>query len=161
MVVKLVCRGPAVSFQITILKVLAGHPDGRASVAELTRYVSILMSSGSDWTDRMRGLAARAPKLEIFADSFVLRDDRGWCITDSGRQFLASLEAPTPAWSEKQDQPTGARVTFVTAPSQVQPTLRLIVDNTGSQPGLDPDETRRSAWSALRPRSMMGGEGRS
>jgi hypothetical protein len=25
-----------VSFQIAILKVLAGHPDGRASVAELT-----------------------------------------------------------------------------------------------------------------------------
>ncbi|ABE65177.1 hypothetical protein Nham_4615 (plasmid) [Nitrobacter hamburgensis X14] len=150
------------SFQITILKVLAGHPDGRASVAELTRYVSILMSSGSDWTDCMRRLAARAPKLEIFADSFVLRDDRGWCITDSGRQFLASLEAPTPAWSEEQEQPTGARVTFVTAPSQVQPTLRLVVDNTGtSQPGLGPDETRRPAWSALRPSSTMGGEGRS
>jgi hypothetical protein len=29
--------GRAVSFQITILKVLAGHPDGRASVNELTR----------------------------------------------------------------------------------------------------------------------------
>jgi hypothetical protein len=46
-------------------------------VGELTRYVSVLMSSGSDWTDRMRRLAARAPKLEIFADAFVLRDDRG------------------------------------------------------------------------------------
>ncbi|ABE65123.1 hypothetical protein Nham_4548 (plasmid) [Nitrobacter hamburgensis X14] len=147
------------SFQITILKVLAGHPDGRASVAELTRYVSILMSSGSDWTDA--GWPHAHQSIEIFADSFVLRDERGWCITDSGRQFLASLEAPTPAWSEKQDQPPGARVTFVTAPSQVQPTLRLIVDNTGAQPGLDPDETRRSAWSALRPRSTMGGEGRS
>jgi hypothetical protein len=84
--VKLVCGGRAVSFQITILKVLAGHPGGRASVTDLTRYVSILMSSGSDWTDRMRRVAARAPQLEIFADSFVLRDDRGWSITDSGRQ---------------------------------------------------------------------------
>jgi hypothetical protein len=74
--------GRAVSFQITILKVLAGHPDGRASIAELTRYVSILMSSGSDWSDRMRRLSARAPKLAIFADALVLRDDRGWCITD-------------------------------------------------------------------------------
>jgi hypothetical protein len=54
-----------------------------------------------------------------------------------------------------------SRGLLVTAPSQVQPTLRLVVDNTGSQPGLDPDETRRSAWSALRPRSTMGGEGRS
>jgi hypothetical protein len=136
-----------VSFQITILKVLAGHPDGRASVTELTRYVSILMSSGSDWTDRMRRLAARAPKLEIFADSFVLRDDRGWCITDSGRQLLASLEAPIPAHAEEQEQPSGPRVTVVsTAPSRVQPALRLVADNTRtSQSGLGPDETRRSA----------------
>jgi hypothetical protein len=136
-----------VSFQITILKVLAGHPDGRASVAELTRYVSILMSSGSDWTDRMRRLAARAPKLEIFADSFVLRDDRGWCITESGRQFLASLEAPIPAHAEEQEQPSGPRVmTVVSAPVQVQPTLRLVVDNTRTlQPDLGPDVTR---WSA-------------
>ena len=118
------------SFQITILKVLAGHPDGRASVAELTRYVSILMSSGSDWTDRMQRVAARAPKLEIFADSFVLRDDRGWSITDSGRQFLASLDAPIPAHAEKQEQPSGPRKTGIAAPSQVQPTLRLVVDNT-------------------------------
>jgi hypothetical protein len=135
-----------VSFQITILKVLAGHPDGRASVAELTRFVSILMSSGSDWTDRMRRLAARAPKLEIFADSFVLRDDRGWCITDSGRQFLASLDAPIAARAEEQEQPSGPRETVVAAPIQVQPTLRLVVDNTRASPsGLGPDETRRSA----------------
>jgi hypothetical protein len=129
-----------VSFQITILKVLAGHPDGRASITELTHYVSILMSSGSDWTDRMRQLVARAPKLEIFRDRFVLRDDRGWCITESGRQFLASLEAPLPARAEQQA--SGA----VTASIQVQPTLRVVVDNTRtSQSGFGPDETRRSA----------------
>jgi hypothetical protein len=135
-----------VSFQITILKVLAGHPGGRASIAELTRYVSILMSSGSDWSDRMRQLAGRAPKLEIFADGFVLRDDHGWCITDSGREFLASLEAPIPAHAEEQGQPPGPSVTVVTVPGPAQPTLRLVVDNTRtSQPGLGPDETRRSA----------------
>ena len=134
------------SFQITILKVLAGHPDGRASVTELTRYVSILMSSGSDWADRMRRLAARAPKFEIFADAFVLRDNRGWSITDLGRQFLGSLEAPIPAQAEEQEQPSVPSVTVVTTPSQVQPTLRLVVDNTRtSQPDLGPDETRRSA----------------
>src|ERR1700686_5684436 len=88
------------SFQITVLKVLAGHPEGRASIADLTRYVSILISSGTDWTNRTKRLAARAPKLDIFADSFVLRDDRGWRITESGRQFLASLEAPLSIGSE-------------------------------------------------------------
>ena len=134
------------SFQITILKVLAGHPDGRASITELTHYVSILMSSGSDWTDRMRRLAARAPELEIFGDRFVLRDDRGWRITESGRQFLAFLEAPFPARAEQQEQASESRATVVTAPIQVQATLRLIVDNTRTSPsGLGPDETRRSA----------------
>jgi hypothetical protein len=134
-----------VSFQITILKVLAGHPDGRASVGELTRYVSILMSSGSDWTDRMRRLAARAPKLEIFADKFVLRDDRDWSITDRGRQFLASLEAPVLADAGEAEQPSAPHALVVTV-GQIQPTLRLVVDNTGtSRPGLGPDETRRSA----------------
>jgi hypothetical protein len=88
-------------------------------------------------------VAARAPKLEIFADLFVLRDDRGWCITDSGRRFLAALEAPI-AYTEEHGQPSGLRVTVVTAPSQVQPALRLVVDNTRtSQPGLGSDETRR------------------
>jgi hypothetical protein len=135
-----------VSFQITILKVLAGHPDGRASIAEVTRCVSILMSSGSDWTDRMRRLAARAPKLEIFADAFVLRDDRAWCITESGRQFLASLEAPIAAHAEVQQASSGPTLTVGSPSGQVQPVLRLIVDNTlVSQSGPGADETRRSA----------------
>jgi len=135
-----------VSFQITILKVLAGHPDGRAAIAELTRYVSVLMSSGPDWSDRMRRLAARAPKLDIFADAFVLRDDLGWSITDSGRQFLAALEAPIKNLAEEQKQPSDPSVTIVVEPPHIQPTLRLVVDNTRiSQSGLEPDETRRSA----------------
>jgi hypothetical protein len=139
-------RSDAVSFQITILKVLAGHPEGRASVAELTRFVSILMSSGSDWTDRMRRLTARAPKLEIFADGFVRRDDRVWWITDRGRQFLASLEAPITANTEEQVQTSEPSERVRIAPSQVQPPLRLVVDNTRApQPDLGPDKTRRSA----------------
>jgi hypothetical protein len=76
------------SFQITILKVLAGHPEGRASLADLKRAMAILITSGSDWTDRMKRLAARAPDLDIFSQSFVLRDNAGWQITDAGRAFL-------------------------------------------------------------------------
>jgi hypothetical protein len=81
-----------VSFQITVLKVLAGHPEGRASLGDLKRAVAILISSGSDWTDRTKRLAARAPGLDIFSQSFVLRDDVGWQITDAGRVFLTSVE---------------------------------------------------------------------
>jgi hypothetical protein len=77
------------SFQITILKVLAGHPEGRASLADLKRAMAILISSGSDWTDRMKRLAARAPDLDIFSQSFVLRDNAGWQITMPAERFSA------------------------------------------------------------------------
>src|SRR3954462_364558 len=83
-----------VSFQITVLKVLAGHPEGRASHADVTRSVAILMSSGADWSDRMKRLAARAPDLSIFCSGYVVRDASGWQITNAGRDFLAWIEAP-------------------------------------------------------------------
>jgi hypothetical protein len=86
------------SFQITILKVLAGQPDGRASHPDVTRSVAILMSSGADWSVRMKLLASRAPNLSIFSSNYVTCDESGWQITDAGRAFLASIEAlPRPA----------------------------------------------------------------
>ncbi|MBR1236411.1 hypothetical protein JQ597_35260 [Bradyrhizobium sp. AUGA SZCCT0177] len=88
------------SFQITVLKVLAGQVDGRATLAELTRQVSILISSGPDWTDRTKRLAALAPGLSIFGSHFVTVDGGGWQITDAGRAFLLSLETPASAMSE-------------------------------------------------------------
>jgi len=81
-----------VSFQLTILKVLVGHPDGRASLADLRRAVAILMSSGPDWTERMKRLALRVPDLDIFGSKLVSRDNAGWQITEAGREFLLSLE---------------------------------------------------------------------
>ena len=87
-------RGRGMSFQITVLKVLAGHPGGRASLGELRRAVAILISSGSDWTNRTKRLLARAPGLDIFTQAFVLRDEAGWQITHAGKAFLAALEAP-------------------------------------------------------------------
>ena len=99
--VALVERG-VVSFQITILKVLAGQADGRASHPDVTRSVAILMSSGADWSVRMKRLAARAPDLSIFSSNYVTRDDSGWQITDAGRAFLTSIEAPA---SEPAMQP--------------------------------------------------------
>jgi hypothetical protein len=87
----------SVSFQITILKVLAGQAEGRAALPELTRQVSILVSSGPDWTDRTKRLAALAPGLDIFKSRFVFVDRASWQITDAGRAFLISLETPTSA----------------------------------------------------------------
>ena len=132
------------SFQITILKVLAGHPEGRASRADLTRYVSILISSGTDWTDRTKRLAARAPELDIFRDSLVVRDNNGWQITNRGRRFLASLDAPLSTDSEA----TQAIETVITKelPSRAIPLLRLVVNNEHPRlDGCDADPSRRSA----------------
>lgn len=128
------------SLQITVLKVLAGHPEGRASVAELTRYVGILISSGPGWTTRVKRLAHRAPELDIFRDKFVLRDNNGWQITLCGRQFLSSLEAtssvPCPA-EAKQPGSTTPRVSE-------RASLRLVVDN-----GTRPDGETRTVQSSL------------
>jgi hypothetical protein len=85
-----------VSFQITVLKVLAGSPGGRLPLAELRRDVALLISSGRDWTDRTKRIAARAPSLNIFSQAFVCRDATGWQITDAGRDFLAAVEKGAP-----------------------------------------------------------------
>jgi hypothetical protein len=133
-----------VSFQITILKVLAGHPDGRASHADLTRYVSILISSGTDWSNRTKRLAVRAPKFDIFGDSFVVRDNNGWQITEGGRQFLASLDGPFSTASE----PAQAIETVITKepPPRAIPPLRLVVNNEYPRlDGWDADPSRQSA----------------
>jgi hypothetical protein len=135
-----------VSFQITVLKVLAGHPDGRACVADLTRHVGILMSCGPEWTNRTKRLAAGVPQLDIFGSAYVMRDDRGWQITQSGRQFLDSLEAPYAAAGPKQ-QSEADGIAAATMPTPVQPAaLRLVVDNTRTPlSDREFEETRRTA----------------
>jgi hypothetical protein len=83
---KAAARGVGMSFQITILKVLAGHPEGRASLPDLKRAMAILITSGSDWTDRMKRLAARA-QTSIFSVNRLfygtMRD--GKSLTPAGR----------------------------------------------------------------------------
>ncbi|WP_407185172.1 hypothetical protein [Bradyrhizobium centrosematis] len=81
-----------VSFQVSILKILAGQPDGRASLAVLKHYLAVLYSSGPEWTDRMKRLATRAPDLNIFGQGLITREPGYWIITEDGRTFLALLE---------------------------------------------------------------------
>jgi hypothetical protein len=130
------------SFQITILKVLAGHPGGRATLDEVRHAVSVLISSGSDWTNRMKRLASLAPELDIFSSSFAVRDHAGWQITDAGRQFLVLLEAtPVPLASANQSIPALAVISTL-SPS---PPLRLI--------GIKKRRPRRSQGGHLNRRS--------
>ena len=83
------------SLQIAILKVLVSHPGGRATIAALNSDLCVLNTSGSDWSDRLRRLAARAPGLDIFGQRLVLRDSSGWQVTPEGKAFLDWLESGT------------------------------------------------------------------
>ena len=83
------------SIQVAILKVLASHGSGRATLASLKQDIIILSTSGPDWNARIKRLAGRAPVIDIFGAGYVLRDNEGWQITPAGRDFLAALEAVT------------------------------------------------------------------
>ena len=83
------------SIQVAILKVLASHGSGRATLASLKRDIAILSTSGPDWNARIKRLAGRIPVIDIFGNGHVLRDEEGWQITPSGRDFLRALEAVT------------------------------------------------------------------
>jgi hypothetical protein len=88
-------EGVGVSIQVAILKVLASHGNGRATLASLKRDIIILTASGGDWGARLKRLAARVPAIDIFGCGYVLRDGEGWEITADGRDFLHALEAVT------------------------------------------------------------------
>ena len=110
------------NFQITVLKVLAGHPGGRASLDDLKRAMAILITSGSDWTNRTKRLGARAPGLDIFTQAFVLRDEAGWQITHAGKAFLAALETPAQVAApiDKAAEPA-----LLLTPMPASPVIRL------------------------------------
>jgi hypothetical protein len=82
------------SLQVAILKVLASYPNSRATLNDLNRDLQILASSGKEWADRLRRLAAAAPGLDIFCQKLVLRDEFGWELTNAGRALLQSIEDP-------------------------------------------------------------------
>ena len=81
------------NFQVTILKVLVSYPDGFAPMAELKRDVAVLATSGLDWAERTKRLAARLPDLDIFSQKLIERMNGGWRITDKGRAALEFMEA--------------------------------------------------------------------
>jgi hypothetical protein len=85
-----------VSLQVAILKVLASYADGRASLDEIKSDLAILAGAGPEWNQRLKRLAAKAPRLDIFGQHLVLKDGANWALTATGREMLRHLEAPTP-----------------------------------------------------------------
>src|SRR3954453_11945336 len=73
------------SLQFSILKVLAGQPDGRATVADLNRYIALL--SCPEWSARMMRLSTLTPDLDIFGSQYVVRNNAGWQLTVAGHGF--------------------------------------------------------------------------
>lgn len=80
------------NFQVTVLKILVSYPDGFATMAELKQDMAILATSGADWVERTKRLAARVPDLDIFSQRLVMRENGGWKITERGRSVLAFME---------------------------------------------------------------------
>ena len=80
------------NFQVTVLKILVSYPDGFAAMADLKRDMAILATSGRDWADRTKRLAARVPDLDIFSQGLVERENGGWKITLKGRTVLEFME---------------------------------------------------------------------
>jgi hypothetical protein len=113
-----------VSFQIAVLKVLAGHPEGHASLADLKHYLAVLTCSGADWSQRMKRLAARAPELDIFSSGCVLREPDGWQITAKGRDFLISIETPL---AEPAHMPVALPTSVVSDPTELSPNVVRLV----------------------------------
>ena len=125
------------SLQIAILKVLVSHPEGRATIAALNSDLCILNTSGSDWTDRLRRLAARAPGLDIFGQRLVLRDSSGWQITPEGRTFLNLLETGASSANVSLAEPS--------PPLPQQPPLLLV--------GVKRRQRLYETWTVCRPKT--------
>ncbi|KRQ05831.1 hypothetical protein AOQ73_14785 [Bradyrhizobium pachyrhizi] len=85
------------NFQVTVLKILVSYPDGFAVMPDLKRDLAILATSGRDWGERTKRLAARMPDLDIFSQGLVERLNGGWRITEKGRAGLELMEAARPS----------------------------------------------------------------
>ncbi|MDI3566917.1 hypothetical protein [Bradyrhizobium sp. Arg816] len=93
------------NFQVTVLKILVSYPDGFAVMADLKRDMAILATSGRDWAERTKRLAARVPDLDIFSQALVERLDGGWRITEKGQTVLAFMENRSSGPQTEQDAP--------------------------------------------------------
>jgi hypothetical protein len=89
---KVVRSSSKVNFQVTVLKILASHPDGWASMADLKRDMAILATSGRECSARTKRFASGFSDLSIFVQKMVVRIDGRWRITEEGRRALALIE---------------------------------------------------------------------
>lgn len=81
------------SWQIAVLKILAASKDGEATVASVSKDLSLLISANDGWEERLRHSFPYNGRRDIFSDKLVTRPVKGsWRISPSGRDYLRSLE---------------------------------------------------------------------
>jgi hypothetical protein len=107
-----------VNFQVAVLKILVSYFDGFAVMADFKRDMAILATSGRDWTEQTKRLAARLPDLDIFSQALVEHLNGGWRITGKGRTVLNFMEA-------RSSGPQTAPATPVEQLSAAEPAPRL------------------------------------
>lgn len=78
------------NFQVTVLKILVSYPGGKASLEDLKRDMAILATSGRDWSDRTKRLAAKVPSLDIFTQGLIDRQDGCWIMPKKDGRSLHS-----------------------------------------------------------------------
>jgi hypothetical protein len=106
-----------VSLQVAILKVLESYADGVAPLDAIKSDLAFLAGAGPEWHQRLKRLAAKAPRLDIFGQKLVLKDGANWALTTAGREMLRDLEAPPPA------KPTLTIVARSDSPATQEPSM--------------------------------------
>jgi hypothetical protein len=95
-----------VNFQVTVLKILVSYPDGFAVMEDLKRDMAILATSGREWGDRTKRLAARVPDLDIFSQGLVRTHQRR--MADHGqREGSARVHGSSPRRSQTDPSALG------------------------------------------------------
>ncbi len=123
----LIGGGADVNFQVTVLKILVAYPDGFAVMEDLKRDMAILATSGRDWADRTRRLAARVPDLDIWSQGLIERTSGGWRLTSKGREVLEFMEArpmPEPIQAAAASETTPPVAEIAAVPPLTQPADR-------------------------------------
>ncbi|QQO16773.1 hypothetical protein JJB99_11765 [Bradyrhizobium diazoefficiens] len=115
------------NFQVTVLKILVSYPDGFAVMADLKRDMAILATSGRDWAERTKRLAARVADLDIFSQALVERLNGGWRITEKGRAVLELMEA-RPSKTEPERDGVGAEPSITAQAARLPVSTRLTGD---------------------------------
>ena len=78
----------------------------------------------------MKRLSALAPDLDIFGSQFILRDDAGWQLTETGRTFLTTIEKTASRTPDRELTSIEVVVTLAPARQLSTPLLRLVATNS-------------------------------